>query len=297
MKELLLELKELTRRNGEGSEWTRAVRHQCLQAMAEELPELGYPLRSARNFKPKHVEALVAHWKRKRLASGTIRNRLGHLRWLQSKIGKPGLLPRLNDGFGLERRQVFKGLKAKALDFERLATIEDPRLQLALRLQRAFGLRREEALKFRVEVADRGDYLALKPSWTKGGRYREIPITDSRQRALLEEVRALAGKGALIPDGKSYHKQRKSYDNQTLKAGLRNNHGLRHRYACWRYQRLTGELPPALDGRTCDLMSEVEQRRDYAVRLQISRELGHNRVDVTATYLGNRWAPRAKRGA
>lgn len=107
----------------------------------------------------------------------------------------------------------------------------------------------------------------------------------------------MVGEGPLIPDGKTFYAQRKAYENATLKAGLRNNHGLRHWYACWRYWRITGETPPAMGGRTCDRMSEEERRRDYYVRLQISRELGHNRVDVTATYLGPRWAPKAARAA
>lgn len=288
-------MKELTRRSGEGSEWTRAVRHRSLQAMGRDLMGLGYRLKSPANLKPKHVDALVASWRGQGLAGATVRNRLGHLRWLSSKVGKPGLLPNSNETFGLAPRTTFKGLKARRLDRDKLELIPDVRLQLALRLQQAFGLRREEALKFRVAFADRGDYLALKPSWTKGGRYREIPITDPRQRALLDEVRATVGDASLIPDGKTFYEQRKAYENAALKAGLRNNHGLRHWYACWRFWRLTGELPPALGGRFCDERNEAESRREYYVRLQISRELGHNRVDVTATYLGPRWAPKASR--
>jgi hypothetical protein len=293
VKGLYFELKELTRHCGEGSHWTRTVRHRGLQAMARELVEdLGFDLQHPRNLKPKHIDALVSHWKETGIGDATIRNRLGWARWLARKIGKPGLLPNANDAFGLAERSVFKGLKARTLDRERLATIRDQRVQLALRLQMAFGLRREEAIKFQVERADRGDHLALKPSWTKGGRYREIPITDPRQRALLEEVRATAGAKALIPDGATFYAQRKAYENECLRAGLRNNHGLRHWYACWRYSRLMGEHPPALGGRTCDRMNEREQARDKAARLQVARELGHNRVDVTDTYLGRRWALR-----
>jgi hypothetical protein len=47
---------------------------------------------------------------------------------------------------------------------------------MSLRLQAAFGLRREEAVKFQPSYADRGDRLALKASWCKGGRAREIPV-------------------------------------------------------------------------------------------------------------------------
>jgi integrase len=293
LRELQFELKELTRRNGEGSQWTQAGRQRTLQAISRELADEGYALRQPRNLKPKHVTALLVRWKRSGIADATIRNRLGTLRWLAEKIGKPGLLPKSNETFGLAERTPFKGLKARPLDRERLATISDPRIQLALRLQQAFGLRREEALKFRPAFADRGHYLALKPSWTKGGRYREIPIDDARQRHLLNEVRALVGDGSLIPEGQTFHQYRKAYDNAVLRAGLRNNHGLRHWYACWRYHKMMGSLPPALGGCTCDGLEVPERRREYFVRLQVSRELGHNRVDVTATYLGPRWARKA----
>ena len=47
---------------------------------------------------------------------------------------------------------------------------------MSLRLQQAFGLRREEALKIQPRWADRGEHLHLKASWTKGGRERTVPI-------------------------------------------------------------------------------------------------------------------------
>jgi integrase len=51
---------------------------------------------------------------------------------------------------------------------------------MSLRLQRAFGLRREEAIKLQPRWADRGDHLQLKASWTKGGRERTVPIRTER---------------------------------------------------------------------------------------------------------------------
>src|SRR5205085_7900825 len=45
---------------------------------------------------------------------------------------------------------------------------------MSLRLQAAFGLRREESIKIRPDWADRGDVLKLKDSWTKGGKERDV---------------------------------------------------------------------------------------------------------------------------
>jgi hypothetical protein len=53
---------------------------------------------------------------------------------------------------------------------------------MSLELQRAFGLRREEAIKFSPNYADQGDQLLLKASWTKGGKARTVPVRTQDQR-------------------------------------------------------------------------------------------------------------------
>ena len=70
---------------------------------------------------------------------------------------------------------------------------------MAPRLQAAFGLRREEAIKFAPSYADRGDRIAVKASTAKGGRFREVPVRTDPQRRLLDAARRLAGGGAMIP--------------------------------------------------------------------------------------------------
>lgn len=51
---------------------------------------------------------------------------------------------------------------------------------MSLRLQRAFGLWREGSIKFLPAYADRGDYIALKACWCKGGRERTVLISTTR---------------------------------------------------------------------------------------------------------------------
>lgn len=295
MDDLSFSLKTLCSRSGEGSFGTRALRQRGLTAMATDLKAMGYRLPGAASLKGKHVTALVAHWKTGGLSDQTIRNRLTWLRWWAYQVGKPGLLPKTNDTFGLAERGRFSGNKAKRLEGAALERLRDTRVQLALKLEAAFGLRREEALKLRPVLADRGDRIALKASWCKGGRYREIPITHDKQRALLDEVRALVGDGSLIGAGRNYHQALKSYENQLLKAGISNAHGYRHAYAQWRYKVLTGWSCPAAGGPTVDTMTPAHAARDRAARLEISHELGHGRLDVTDTYLGRRFAPVAKK--
>jgi hypothetical protein len=157
---------------------------------------------------------------------------------------------------------------------------------MSLELQQAFGLRREEAIKFKPSYADRGDRLVLKDTWTKGGKAREIPVRNTAQRAVLDRAHRLAGRGSLIPGHRNYRQQLRIYERHTANAGLSKLHGLRHAYAQQRYEELTGWKSPAAGGPSGSALSASERSLDRQVRLAISEELGHEREAITATYLG-----------
>ena len=63
-------------------------------------------------------------------------------------------------------------------------------------------------------------------------------------------------------------------------------HGLRHAYAQALYQELTGWLCPAAGGPSIKMLSQEQRTADRMARLQISRELGHGREQISAVYLG-----------
>lgn len=176
--------------------------------------------------------------------------------------------------------------KARALDGERLQRVTDPFTAMSLKLQAAFGLRREESIKIRPGWADRGDALQLKASWTKGGRERELPITSDQQREVLNEAKVLAQGGSLIPAEMSNRDQLNRFKAQTAKAGMDRVHGLRHAYAQARYEQATGWKAPAAGGPASKRLSPDQKRVDREARLAISRELGHEREQITAVYLG-----------
>ncbi|MCH7852700.1 MAG: integrase domain-containing protein, partial [Proteobacteria bacterium] len=134
--------------------------------------------------------------------------------------------------------------------------------------------------------ADQGDHLKLKPSWTKGGKARVIPIRTESQREVLDRAHKLAGKGALIPSSRNYKQQVRIYDGHVLRAGLSKMHGLRHAYAQQRYEELTGWKSPAAGGPLCKSLTRDQRETDRQVRLIISRELGHERREVVSVYLG-----------
>ncbi|MDR2259465.1 MAG: integrase domain-containing protein [Azoarcus sp.] len=287
MDELTHTLRELCLRNRDGSFATQADRRRSLVLMARQLREAGFRRLRATSLKGKHVEALLQRWKAENLSAGTIKNRTAHLRWWVGKIGKGGLLPADNASLGIpERRYVSNENRAKELG-DGLDRITDAHVRMSLRLQAAFGLRREESIKFRPSIADQGDHIAIKGSWAKGGRERTIPITTSEQRAVLGEAKRLAGAGSLIPAHKSYIEQRQVYDGQCKRAGLSNMHGLRHRYAQMRYEALTGWKAPAAGGPSAKALTPEQRAQDAWARQTISRELGHERIAVTAVYLGS----------
>jgi hypothetical protein len=63
-------------------------------------------------------------------------------------------------------------------------------------------------------------------------------------------------------------------------------HGHRHAYAQQRYRELTGRVCPAAGGSRSKELTPEERAADREARLAISRELGHEREQISALYLG-----------
>ncbi len=287
MRRLNYQLKRLCKQNRDGSYGTQVQRERVLTLIANQLHELGYRQMHTKSLRPKHVEALVKHWLASRIAAGTLKNRMSAVRWWARKVNKQNVVARSNDHYGIPRRQYANDAnRAKTLNAEHLDKITDPYVEMSLQLQQDFGLRREEAIKIRPELADWGDTLWLKASWTKGGRERSIPIRTQAQRDTLDGATQLAGKGSLIPDHKTYVQQLRLYEGQCIRAGLSKMHGLRHAYAQQRYEELTGFKALAAGGPNRNALSAEQRLLDKKARAAISHELGHNRIAITTVYLG-----------
>ena len=287
MRDLNYQLKELCRTNRDGSYATQAQRLWMLTLIANQLHELGFRQMSAQSLKPKHVEALIRHWMDTKLAVATIKNRMTALRWWSQKVNRENVIARTNDHYGIpDRKFVTNVSKAQTMSAEALAKVKDTYIRMSLELQQAFGLRREESIKFVPSYADRGDRVVLKDSWTKGGKAREIPIRTDAQRQVLDRARQVAGRGSLIPANRNYVQQLRAYEGHTSRAGLSKLHGLRHAYAQQRYQEMTGWPCPAAGGPVSAELGVAQKEADREARLEISRELGHEREEITAVYLG-----------
>jgi len=283
----------LTERNRDGSFATQAARRDILAQVGRQLLQMGYRNLGVQGLKPKHIQSLLDHWRGEGLSVATMKNRMAHLRWWAEKVGKQNVIPRTNDELDLGRRKyVTNQTKARDLPGVALLKIKDERLKISLELQKAFGLRREECLKFQPLYALNGKQvhdvknIRLAPTWCKGGRAREVPVKTAYQREVLQKAIALVGKGSMIPADKKYVQWLTRYEQDTKRAGLSKLHGLRHQYAQNRYRELTGWDAPACGGPTRNELDTEQLQLDLQARLTISNELGHNRESITSVYLG-----------
>ena len=287
MKDLNYQLSKLCRENRDGGFSTQATRSRLLDLIANQLLALGFRRMQSTSLKPKHVDALLVHWCEQGIRVGTLKNRLSALRWWAKKVNKPSIIARDNSVYGIGKREnVAKESKALKLGAEQLSRISDRYVLLSIRLQAAFGLRREESIKFNPNYAEHGDHIKLKASWTKGGRARTVPIRNDDQRQLLDEVKALVKGGSLIPAQLNYVQHLNRYQRQLRNAGLTKLHGLRHAYAQQRYLELTGWKAPVAGGPTSKQLKPEQLAPDYEARAIVSSELGHARAEISAVYLG-----------
>ena len=278
----------------DGSHATQANRKAMLKMFAEQLKACGYNTHrmTPNDLKGRHVNKLLELWRKDGVTTGTIKNRMTVLRWWAEKVGNSGAV-QSNDTYKIEKRVYVtnrdKSISLKDLDLSKV----DENIAQSLRLQDAFGLRREESMKFQPEYAldgqaiENAKYVILKGSWTKGGRPRTIPITSEKQRHELRNTYALAVKngGSLIPKEKSYKTHVASFERVTSALGVGQTHGLRHGYAQTRYRELMGFDCPAVGGPRSLTADEIA--KDKEIRMLISQELGHGRIGVTSIYLGS----------
>ena len=276
--------------NNDGSYSTQANRKKILMMCVDRLTEKYGNELLVTDLKGRHINHLLREWKNDGVSAGTLKNRMSHLRWLSKKIGNTGLV-KDNATYGISDRKyitnIDKSIDVTPAQLSRLS----PHIRQSVELQKAFGLRREEATKFQPSFALGGydphnaPVLRIKPQWSKGGRYREIPITTDAQREVLADALVLAGDGSLIPHERTYKDHISKFEHETAAIGLGQTHGLRHMYAQNRYRELTDFDCPAISG--IRNLSEVEKASDLLARQQISNELGHNRLSVTGIYLGS----------
>jgi integrase len=262
-----------------------------------ELREGGFVLQTPWSLKAKHVEYLVRRWVEKGQGGGTIENKLTYLRAIADWLGKTNLVGTLADyvdrkEHGLERSYiatedrswVAHGVSATEKIAEIARTCRHVAVQL--KLQAAFGLRREESFLFRpLEAVRDADTLRITRG-TKGGRERDVPL-DAKFAILEEAVRLSNGfTGSTIPESYTLVQWTTRYKTVLRKHGVTKRgigvtgHGLRHQYLQELYQSVTGSPAPIKgngDRPAPSLHVEAMKR--------VVEAAGHSRVTKANAYL------------
>lgn len=183
----------------------------------------------------------------------------------------------------------------------------DPLRGAILDTQRELGLRFEEACKLNAQhalnEALKNGQVTVKYG-TKGGKTRIVRVTHQSQIDALRRGVSVQQGSSLIPPHQSYAQHQSESYRVFTQAGVR-SHGERHAYAQREYEArwldktgVSGIKPPVVVGvrhglshhkylqSKTGLPIDRVKALDDEVRREISKNLGHERPDITNTYLG-----------
>lgn len=177
--------------------------------------------------------------------------------------------------------------------FQRLRLHGQERTLHIAQLTRTFGLRFKEASLLNTrQVLRQAKQLGRIniTQGTKGGRgkgvNRWVPVSQQQLDLLRDAAEQQGTAKNLMPPDKSYIQWREHayYLWRTVNkdTGIKGFHDMRAAYACERYQALTGFPAPVVTG-----VRQANKTLDTQARVILSQELGHNRLDVIAAYIGS----------
>ncbi|MGR5543804.1 integrase domain-containing protein [Vibrio sp. PNB22_2_2] len=188
---------------------------------------------------------------------------------------------------------------------ERVLAQVSAEVGFVMQLQRAFGIRFREGALFDASKVLKEINKGLLPMLnlgTKGGQARVLPeVIDEKYQLLLrvEQFQKSVGHTSLIPPKQSFKAFQTEAWRQTKQADENYlSHGERKYWACETYFQEMGVRCPVQAGvahgkahykyiaNVLDISEAEAKKRDHAVRLRISKLLGHHRVTITNAYLG-----------
>lgn len=306
--EVVCEAHGRTRLNGAvASERTFRLQLEVMKNFARTLHAAGYLLEDCKNLSEKHLNAVFDAWVKKGNLEKTLQNQKSRVKQFLKWQGKPELARYVSE---IERRypeEFPKGFRVRTVadhsksergvgvdvnELIRAALRNDCRHGAMLMMERAFGLRRKEALLARLWKADKGDHLELIGSVTKNGRARIIPLQPGeygkKQREYLDYAKSLIKRTESLawPDLTLKQAERRYYGcNEAIGLTKRElgitGHSLRAGFA-EDLMLLAGLLPASMGG--TKEMSDKEVRRRQ--KLKTSEALGHSRLVITHAYYG-----------
>jgi integrase len=287
------------RKRSVGFKTTEKYIHIMMRVL-QTLRELNMRIRNLTELSAKQVRHVHLKWEADGASDSSLATLNTALRRFGVWIGKPQLAPPLrellaNPERGRRTTSLVHPKSWESRGVDREAAFEKMRGQckfaaMQLRLGWAFGLRVQEQLMLRPAESDKGDKLWIHRG-TKGGRWREVDITEQWERDLIDEAKVLAAshpKGILAASpSRTLEQARNHYYYLCRKIGLQAKglfgstpHGARHSFAVRRYEREGGGPAPVLGG------PMLPRETDLKVRQRLAEQLGHGRASATAAYVG-----------
>lgn len=264
-----------------------------------------FKMQKLANLKDKHLVGYVQHLKNSGCSDKYVKNELAALRYIH--FITPNTKFELSDskkfnqqaGLGSTRNEKAKEVdrawtRRELTEMQKIA-INKGRPEIARMMEATYntGMRLEEAASLRrheVEKALRTGQLHLRN--TKGGRPRDIPLTDEASRVLKDAIQDVKrGDYVFCPSTEKVHEYKKDVEDliyrnrdyiqdfdreesavncggsEDVRSAL-NYHGLRYSYAQNLYE---------------DLLRE--DKDDEEARKDVSKALGHGRIEITTVYL------------
>ena len=285
---LVTQLDKLARHNRQGSFRTKDRYYEAVKRFCAYLAS-HYHLQKLENISGKHLVSYVLYLQDNGKSASTVKTDLAAIRFFHDKMSHPKYTLPTNSGLGieLERRRfgqldrTWSGPEFNRLLGKAMAENRDDFI-LALYLGRYAGLRIHECFRIDTAAAERAlreNTLAVKG---KGGKVRTVPIEDERIPMMLRKLLAQTERGhkLLVPDGMPtdrainalelfIYRYRNEVSDKDSDRRL-SFHGLRHTYAAEQYTKLTEDGMSAIDAHHA-----------------VSRLSGHERADVTNTYLAS----------
>lgn len=291
------------------SERTFRMQMDVMKQFARTLHEAGLMLEDIGNLGEKHVDKVFDVWVIDRgLSPKTLQNQKSRVKQFLRWLGKPQLAEhvsaietrykdRLPEGFRVrsaaEKSKSWRGNEVELEDLFRRALALDARFGAILMLERAFGLRKKEALLVNPWSAGRvSEHFEVRENIAKGGRYRLIELRGGEYGEMQRQVLKFAKQhckrweNMAWPDCSLEQAERRYY-HLCMRVGLTKahsgmtGHGLRAGFA-EDMMLLRKVLPPVLGG-TREMSHRYER---LASKLKASDAMGHNRPKVTHAYYG-----------
>lgn len=238
---------------------TKRNHYVMLRFMARTIVEK-YNLQNLKNLKQKHMDSVISELIRKGYKSSTLTTKIGFLRKFCKVIGKRSCI-KDNKYYGVRRGKVTftdkRWTPGGKEDFKMIDKVDSSihkyadRLRDLLKLQRYFGLRARESMKFwpiqEIKTSEDGTPHRIELTLgTKNGRYRTIPVVTEEQRSFLKNLLVTYKTNSIQPyPASEYRKWQRVYFYFLKKINVtdwRSGHGLRQAYANDRLSALKDEI-------------------------------------------------------